>query len=231
MGEIVRRYKGPSFGFASRNFYAEFLAALDVEAAAERHFGPIAVPPAPSTLRVHVQPSVPLAAAAKLANTTTGVLAELNPALRPPVTSGRYDVPSGYRLRIPRAAADGFGQRLASYAAERKATRVAAAPSSEPTAGTFTYRVRPGDNLTTVARRFGVSVASLKRANGMQGSVIRVGQSLQVPGMRSYRVRPGDNLSALAKRFGVSVAALKQTNGMKSTVIRTGQVLRIPGSS
>jgi LysM repeat protein len=65
----------------------------------------------------------------------------------------------------------------------------------------------------------------------MRGSVIRVGQSLRVPGMRSYRVRRGDNLSALAKRFGVSVPALKATNGRKSSVIRVGEVLRIPGSS
>lgn len=230
IGEIVHRYDGPSFGFASRNFYAEFLAALDVEKEAERHFGPIAAPPAEPTIRVHVQPSVPLAAAARLANTSTGVLAEMNPALRPPVTSGRYDIPSGYRLRIPRGGADGFEQRLASYAAERKATRVAVAETHDATAGTFTYRVRRGDTLITVAKRFGVSVASLRRANGMQGSVIRVGQSLRVPGMRSYRVRPGDNLSALAKRFGVSVAALKQTNGIKSSTIRAGQVLRIPGS-
>jgi len=231
IGEIVRRYTGPSFGFASRNFYAEFLAALDVDAHAERHFGPIAVPGDPGTTRIRVQPSAPLAAVAKLAATTPAVLAELNPALLSPVTSGRYDVPSGYRLRMPRAGADGFDRRLASYAAERKATRVARAPSSDATAGTFTYRVKRGDTLIGIASRFGVSVAALKRSNGMRGSMIHAGKSLRVPGMRSYRVRPGDNLSVVAKRFGVSVPALKATNGRKSSLIRVGEVLRIPGSS
>jgi len=229
IGVIVRRYKGPSFGFASRNFYAEFLAALDVDAKAEHYFGPLHVEPHEPTVRIVVQPSVPLTAAARLAAVSTTHLAELNPALRSPVTEGRYDIPSGYRLRVPRASADGFSERFASYAAERKATRVASVPR-ETTADTFAYRVRRGDTLISISKRFGVSVASLKRTNGMSGSVIRVGQTLRVAGMRSYRVRPGDNLSSLAKRFGVSVTSLKQTNGMRSSTIRVGQVLRIPGN-
>src|SRR5262245_41124859 len=36
---IIRYYGGPSFGFSSRNFYAEFLAALEIEQNAERYFG------------------------------------------------------------------------------------------------------------------------------------------------------------------------------------------------
>jgi membrane-bound lytic murein transglycosylase D len=231
IGEIVRRYDGPSFGFASRNFYAEFLAALDVDEHADRHFGPIVASRDQPTTRIRVEPSVPLAAAARLAETTPTVLADLNPALLPPVIGGRYDIPSGYRLRVPRRSADGFDHRLASYAAERQATRVASASSTEATAGTFTYRVRRGDTLSTIAERFGVSVAALRRSNDMRGSTIRAGASLRVPGMRSYRVRPGDNLSALAKRFGVSVPVLKATNGRKSSTIRVGEVLRIPGSS
>jgi membrane-bound lytic murein transglycosylase D len=227
IAEIVARYKGPSFGFASRNFYAEFLAALEVDTNAGRYFGPIARTARPATARVQIQPGVPLAAAAKLANADVALLADLNPALRAPVTTGRYDIPSGYRLRVPRRSADGFGQRLTSYAAERRATRVAAA-AAEATADTFTYRVKRGDNLITIGKRFGVSVAALRRSNGMRGSRIRAGQALRVPGMRTYRVRAGDNLSVLAKRFGVSVTTLKQTNGMRSSMIRVGQVLRIP---
>ena len=36
---IIHYYDGPSFGFASRNFYAEFLAALDIEKNPEAYFG------------------------------------------------------------------------------------------------------------------------------------------------------------------------------------------------
>ena len=36
---IIHYYDGPSFGFASRNFYAEFLAALDIEKHQEAYLG------------------------------------------------------------------------------------------------------------------------------------------------------------------------------------------------
>src|SRR4029077_7956824 len=39
IGRIVRDYRGRAFGFASRNFYAEFLAALEVEQDHRRYFG------------------------------------------------------------------------------------------------------------------------------------------------------------------------------------------------
>lgn len=231
IGAIVERYRGPSFGFASRNFYAEFLAALDVDANAERYFGPLPAARSPDVVRHRLDTPVPIGVAARLAGTTPAQIAELNPALLGPVRTGRYDVPRGYRLRIPRAGATGFETRLASYAAERHATQVARGAGAEPTAGTFAYRVRAGDNLTTIARQFGVSVAALRRENGLRSSTIRAGQTLRVPGMRSYRVRSGDTLIVLARRFGVSVEAIKRTNGIRSSVIRAGQVLRIPGGS
>lgn len=45
-----------------------------------------------------------------------------------------------------------------------------------------TYRVRPGDTLFGVARRFGVSVEAVRRANGLRGDVIHVDQLLRLPG-------------------------------------------------
>src|SRR4029078_6792191 len=39
IGTIVKRYRGPLFGFASRNFYAEFVAAVTVEGEYEQYFG------------------------------------------------------------------------------------------------------------------------------------------------------------------------------------------------
>src|SRR5690606_14103601 len=40
---LVRDYRGPAFGFASRNFYVSFLAALEVDRNAEKYFGPVAM--------------------------------------------------------------------------------------------------------------------------------------------------------------------------------------------
>jgi membrane-bound lytic murein transglycosylase D len=47
---------------------------------------------------------------------------------------------------------------------------------------TKTYRVRRGDTLSGIARRFGTRVSTLRELNGMKGSKLRIGQRLQVPG-------------------------------------------------
>ena len=119
------------------------------------------------------------------------------------------------------------------------------APSST-TAGvsggrSTTYRIRSGDNLATIARRFGVTVRDLQRWNGLSGTRIRAGDNLIVgPGAPSsttagvsggsfttYRIRSGDTLGAIARRFGVSVRDLQRWNGLSGTRIRAGKSLRI----
>ncbi|MBM3777221.1 MAG: LysM peptidoglycan-binding domain-containing protein, partial [Acidimicrobiia bacterium] len=57
----------------------------------------------------------------------------------------------------------------------------AAAPDPEPaTSARVTYRVRRGDTLSTIARRHGISVASLRRWNDLRGSLIRAGDRLTI---------------------------------------------------
>ncbi len=96
------------------------------------------------------------------------------------------------------------------------------------------YTVRPGDALSKIARRYGISVADLKRWNNLSGHTIRVGQELVLylsepvmPERVVYRVRPGDTLSEIAQRFGVSVRDLKRWNGLRSNRIYPGQRLSI----
>lgn len=45
-----------------------------------------------------------------------------------------------------------------------------------------TYRVRRGDTLSDIARRFGISVSALRHANGIRGSRIYPGDLLHIPG-------------------------------------------------
>jgi membrane-bound lytic murein transglycosylase D len=229
---IIRRYDGRAFGFSSRNFYPEFLAALDVDRDAEKYFGPIPDARITPTTLVRLDYPVGIGTAAKLARTDTATLVEHNPALLSPVRSALRDIPSGYRLRIPDTGASGFERRLAAHAAERKVTRVASGPTRRDD-GASTYRVSQGDNLTLIAKRHGVSVRELQAANGMgRSSLVRTGQVMKIPGARSHRVTPGQTLSHIARRYGVSVSSLQSINGMgSSSQLRAGQVIRIPGSS
>jgi membrane-bound lytic murein transglycosylase D len=250
MATIIERYQSRSFGFASKNFYAEFLAALEVEENAERYFGQLVREPPDNpevaTLASYYRPAS-LAAAFGI---SLDALRAANPALVDGVWSGQRLIPAGYALRIPR---NPLRPRpdvvLASIpAAERHVEQVREA----------TYRVRRGDTLSRIAARFGVRARDLMAANGIRSANrIRVGQVLEIPGRTrvvaaaptsaaeprssssravasggTYRVRSGDTLGKIARRHGVTERALAAENGIRNKrLVRIGQVLRIPGGS
>jgi LysM repeat protein len=100
------------------------------------------------------------------------------------------------------------------------------------------YKVQEGDNLITLAQRFGVTVDAIVAANNLPSRTIYAGQMLRIPSVSSgpaapgtYVVQPGDTLSEIAVRYGTTTEALMQINGLPSTTIRAGQVLRITGSA
>ena len=98
---IVKRYQGATFGFASRNFYVAFLAALEVDRNADKYFGPITRLPDTDSTPVELPDYIPVEALARAFKVDLGALRVLNPALRPPIWNGSRFVPRGYELRLP----------------------------------------------------------------------------------------------------------------------------------
>jgi LysM repeat protein len=114
-----------------------------------------------------------------------------------------------------------------------------------------TYVVQRGDNLTSIAARYGVTVTAISQANKIVNvNNIYAGQRLIIPGAngtptstptstpatttttgeQGYIVQRGDSLSAIAVRFGVSVRELASANNISlMDYIYAGQTLRIPG--
>ncbi len=121
IGTIIRRYKGDRFGFASRNFYPEFLAALMVEKNSKDHFGTIHVESPIVHDEVTLEASVPLGVAARLAATDEESLVFLNPAFGSAVRGGRAAIPRDYDLRIPSGAAAGFLKNYEVWQEEERA--------------------------------------------------------------------------------------------------------------
>lgn len=134
----------------------------------------------------------------------------------------------GQRLVVPGAALAG-------------ATEVAVAPSGG------VHVVRPGESLSSIAARYGLSVWDLAWANNLSVlSWVYVGQQLALPsaaggqasaqaeaplGGAVHVVRPGETLAGIAWRYGVTVDRLVQANGLRSAnLIYVGQQLRIPGT-
>ena len=181
IGVIAEKYRSRTFGFASRNFYPEFLAAVIVYAERDRHFP--GVEPFPE-IQFDVVDRDRYVALTDLA-TATGVemdeLAELNPALDRSVLAGSLLVPPRYPLRVPAGTASRFESAYAELSPERKPDRQAA----------FGYRVRRGDTLGAIARRFGSSVSEIQRANRLpRADRIYVGQRLRIPQRGSGRAAP-----------------------------------------
>lgn len=192
--EIVRRYRGPNFGFASRNFYAEFLAAVEVDRHHRRYFGEIAFARPQPSRAVVVRESVPFSVLAQAAGMSVDDLAQWNLALTPAVVTGRLPVPAGYRLRLPPQEVTRFEKRYAEWRAKRgAATQVAQSKGRGKRSAAQSprrisapkgrlHRVQRGQTLTSIARHYGTTVEKLERQNRLdRGSPLRVGQMLVIP--------------------------------------------------
>lgn len=111
--------------------------------------------------------------------------------------------------------------------------------NQDQAAQTQVYTVQPGDNLSTIAKRFGLTTAALKSMNRLNSDLIHPGQQLIIrdtaiqdaqEGVLTYTVQPGDNLSTIAKRHGMTTQELKAMNGLTSDRIYPGQVLKVKGN-
>ncbi|MBB5021774.1 LysM peptidoglycan-binding domain-containing protein [Desulfurispira natronophila] len=108
---------------------------------------------------------------------------------------------------------------------------------------TIRHEVRSGESLSVLADRYNVRMATIRRANNLNGDLLRVGQTLNIPVQTStaasdsgqniaggiqHRVRSGESLSVIAERYQVSMAQIRQANQLSGNLIRVGQVLFIP---
>ncbi len=229
--KIVREYSGRTFGFASRNFYVAFLAAREVEAEAEQHFGTVVPQPPRDELVVSVPSYMradTLARAFRLSNST---LREYNPALLPPVWNGTKYVPSGFELRLP---AD---TELASP--ESVLASVDSSEKFDRQTPDLYHKIIRGDTLSTIAARYRTNVRELMALNGLHNSRIVAGRTLRLPwtgdGLppiddrtERYVVRKGDTFGSIAKRAGMTQSELLALNRVADrNRIYPGQELRL----
>jgi membrane-bound lytic murein transglycosylase D len=98
---IARRYRGPAFGFASRNFYPSFLAALTIDQDPGRWFPGVVRAPEASYTEIELSRAAWMVDLQRTVGLPTTQLRELNPALREAAWRGERPLPAGYRLRLP----------------------------------------------------------------------------------------------------------------------------------
>ncbi len=246
IGVIVGRYNGRRFGFASRNFYAAFLAALAVSEEPERYFGRIPRKRPTDYLRIASPAYFPVDALVDTLGVDRNTLRALNPAVQPSVWKGAKLFPKDYELRLPPDLdREQIAKDLQLAALQRGFT------GQKP--DRF-YKVRRGDSLSVIARRYETSVSNLMAMNSLRSRHrIRVGQTLRLPDAQapqplslqaaaamqavyrepqastSYQVKKGDTVSKIARRFGVAEGEFLAANEIRNQdLLYPGQMLKIP---
>jgi len=112
---------------------------------------------------------------------------------------------------------------------------------------TVTYKVKPGDTMYSIAKRYGIDVRKLAGANGLSDpSALKAGTELKIPvtpvptprpvtpppGASTYTVKPGDTLSSIARSHGTSPGELQKLNHLPNpNQIKVGMTIVVPGGS
>ncbi|OQY12780.1 MAG: lytic transglycosylase [Desulfobacteraceae bacterium 4572_187] len=179
---------------------------------------------------ITISKQVHLRNVAKTIGVTEKTLIKLNPELR-----YRIIPKDNYPLRVP----PDKGQMLLAKLDEIPVSRL-------PQRAYVYHRIRPGESLSTISRRYRCSIRSIMRANNLRrSSFIVAGKKLKIPrkGTIVYRskkyngiidrdasshiVRSGDSLWIIAKRYGTTTKKIQELNHLSSTNLHIGQVLKI----
>jgi len=173
---------------------------------------------------------------AKSIGTDEKLLKDLNPELRHSILP-----PESYTLKVPA----GTGATLTAALDSLQACSLPQAQAQRPIQNLKYHKVKSGENLSSIARKYNVSIAQIARANRIKSNKrIVAGQSIKIPShaftsnaaknpasrKHSLRhvVKRGDSLWNIANRYGTTTQKIQKSNKLSGTSLHVGQVLSIP---
>ena len=172
--DIMRNYRGRTFGFASRNFYVAFLAAKEIDQNPDDYF-PGVIPETPEDYAVFtLNDYMPADQVAPLFGLSEREFSRHNPALQPTVWQGSKYIPRDFELRIPRARINGsVDEMLAAVGDDQR---------YEAQLPDLFHTIVRGDSLSKIADEYDTTVSTLVALNGLRSRHrIRAGQQLRLP--------------------------------------------------
>jgi membrane-bound lytic murein transglycosylase D len=225
----------------TRAYVPKLLAMRRIVADPASHgleFSPI--PNQPYFAQIDVAGQIDLHVAAELAEVSPEELLALNPAFNHWVT----DPDGPHQLLVPVDRETRFSEAVAALPPDKRVRVVY-------------HHVKRGETLGGIADKYGVSIAAVRTANKIRGTLIRPGQDLLITaaprGMEQkaaatvasinegrgprnssdkHIVRRGDTLWSIARSHGVSMESLVSSNGLsREGTLAVGQVLSIPGTT
>lgn len=256
--DLVERFQSDRFGFASKNYYAEFLAALEVDRDYRKRIGQL---PQREPLLfdvVETKHYVPYETLRQLCGADDELFRKLNPAYRPEVIEGKMYVPPDHLIRVPAGRAKSFEVAYEKLSENEK--------FDSQRVYYLLHKIAKGDSIGKIAHNYGVTQSAIIATNGLgeNKKKLRVGQVLRIPprmenrpgpisvavgesvpaqtraqrkaelaeavrGYHLHKVKSGQTLGGIAKQYKVSLAALRGANKLDpSSRIKPGMKLRIP---
>lgn len=243
----------------TRSYVPFFIAAFySMEYYREHDIRPSAIHIPIATDTVHLARRCTTRELAEITSVSLDTIELLNPMYKKGIIPGNQQ---SQVIVLPAQAAIDFASNKEKYFASHhksKAKVEDSAPDIEEEQAAdsereVTYRVRRGDSLGSIARRYHVTTAQIKEWNGLRSNMIHPGQKLVIrtgakasvsaaksgtsskksksrqQSARYYTVKRGDTLSGIASKYkGVTVTQIKRANNLRSNNIRPGQRLLIP---
>lgn len=244
----------------TRSYVPFFIAAFySMEYYREHDIRPSAIHIPIATDTVHLAHRCTTRELAEITSVSLDTIELLNPMYKKGIIPGNQQ---SQVIVLPAQAAIDFASNKEKYFASHHVSEAQVEDSSpdideEQTGDSereVTYRVRRGDSLGSIARRYHVTTAQIKEWNGLRSNTIHPGQKLVIrtrakasvsaansgtsskkkgstrqQSARYYTVKRGDTLSGIASKYkGVTVTQIKRANNLRSNNIRPGQRLLIP---
>ncbi len=223
-------FKLRSLPSQTRNYVPSFMAITIIAKNPEKYGLTTPTTPTWEWEEVIIDRCYELDVIAKACETTPDILRQYNPELR------RWMTPANdnqYVLRVPKGKAEGLTEKLVSL------------PEPKDVKPEVVYhKVRKGENLSSIARKYGTSVSALVSANHLRNrNQLRVGQVLLIPTGSYYSapekkssqtnvvthvVQRGETLSEIAEKYNTSVSKIRSMNNIHNSHIQVGQKLKVP---
>lgn len=217
----------------TRNYVPKVIAAMKISREAKQHRIVVTAPkinPFLGTTSHRINGSIGVNQLANQLNISPVTLRQLNADIK-----GSH-IPhmgkAGFYVYLPENRNYNFSNiKTSKVTAKRSAKRsrkVASTKSFEK------HTVRKNETLSSISKKYNVTMRTLKRLNKISGSKIYVGQKINLPNLsktivrHSYTVKKGDHLTKIANKFNTKPKSLKKMNSLSKGTIYPGQKLKVP---
>src|SRR5918992_2617315 len=169
--DVIQRYNHPHFGYPPKNFYAEFLAAVEIGKNTDHYFPGLDLDLPVAIKEVELSSKSSLAAVMK----STGLRRDEFLAWNPALVNAPKIIPAGYRVKLP------VQKQMAAIVEPREVREVRETSARQQQSSVVRHRVQRGETVMQIAKRYGTSAERILRINGLRKANLRVGSTLLVP--------------------------------------------------